>query len=107
MIINILGTEYKIRTLTEDEYPKLKTANGLAELYSKELIIEANMGIDDGDAFTNIDAYRRKVTRHEIIHAFLHESGLSEYCRDEDLVDWLAIQAPKMVKVFQEAEILD
>lgn len=104
MIVNILGTDYKIKHLSEKEYEKLKIleANGLAELYSKELIIESNMDDGSGTAYANLSEFENKVIRHEIIHAFFHESGLVDYCKDEKLVDWMALQVPKMLKVFQE-----
>ena len=43
--------------------------------------------------------------RHEIIHAFLYESGMKEcssatqsWVENEEMVDWFAIQIPKIVK---------
>lgn len=108
MKVNILGTEYEIKHLSESEYEKLKilSANGLAELYSKELIIESKMDDGSGEAYANFAEFENKVVRHEIVHAFLHESGLPDYCRDEKLVDWMALQVPKMLKVFKEANCL-
>lgn len=106
--VNILGTEYEVKYLSEAEYPKLKLrdANGLAELYSKELII--NREIDDGSGicFENLKEFEKKVVRHEIIHAFFHESGLRDFAEDECLTDWLALQVPKMIKVFEEVGCL-
>ena len=56
----------------------------------------------------------KKKLRHEIVHAFLFESGLSSnthgiygaWAENEEMVDWIAIQSPKIFKVFQELEIL-
>jgi hypothetical protein len=53
--------------------------------------------------------------RHEIIHAFLSESGLNSqshipsgsWSNDEEIIDWLAIQSPKIFKVFEELDILN
>ncbi|MFA9376239.1 MAG: hypothetical protein ACERKZ_05720 [Lachnotalea sp.] len=109
MKVSILGTEYEIKRTSEEEYPKLKKleANGLAELYSKQLII--NDDVDDGSesCFEKIELFKNKVTRHEIIHAFLYESGAINYCNDEKLVDLLAVQIPKMIKVFKETECIE
>lgn len=44
--------------------------------------------------------------RHELIHAFFCEAGLDDYSSNEQLVDWIAIQSPKIFKIFQELEIL-
>jgi len=103
--INILGQEYVLTYATEDEKPKLKyaEANGLAELYSKELIVNQSI-LDDADpgAFDRTDLFVEKVIRHEIIHAFFHEAGLTTYTNDEVLVDWLALQICKMYKVMSD-----
>ena len=47
--------------------------------------------------------------RHEIIHAFLVESGLDnnwkhaeEYGHDETMIDWMAMQHTKLQKAFEE-----
>lgn len=109
MKVNILGTEYEIRKLTKEEYPKLETmdANGLAELYSKELIIDKEMNPNTGEEYNNFEAYEKRTLRHEIIHAFFFESGMRHYCNDEELVDWLAIQIQKMHKAMEETKCLD
>lgn len=47
---------------------------------------------------------------NEIVHAFLLESGLdenSEWARNEELVDWIAIQGPKIWKAWQEADAVE
>jgi uncharacterized membrane protein len=57
-----------------------------------------------------IKSVQRKVTlRHEIIHAFLAESGLwgssasiGAWAMNEEMIDWFALQLPKMLKVFEQ-----
>lgn len=109
MKLDILGQEYEVRHLTEEEYPKLAIceANGLFEAYSKEIIISEDIGKGSGKAYANLDGFKRKLLRHEIIHAFFHESGLSDRCQDEELVDWLAHQLPKMAKTITEAKCME
>jgi hypothetical protein len=46
------------------------------------------------------------VKRHEIIHAFFAESGITEWERDERLVDYMAIQFPKMLEAFKQVEAI-
>lgn len=41
------------------------------------------------------------VVRHELIHAFAEESGVS-YGNDENLVDWIANMIPKINKCYEE-----
>lgn len=108
MKVNILGTDYEILKVNEKEYPKLSKleANGLCELFSKEIIIDSGMNPCNGKEFSNFIAFEQKVLRHEIIHAFFHESGLVDYTNDEDLVNWIALQFPKMLKAFQDTDCM-
>ena len=61
------------------------------------------------------ETYRKRVLRHEIIHAFLNESGLSDssnqyagaWAKNEEMVDWFAIQSPKIFKVYLELGLLE
>lgn len=108
MDVNILGTDYKILKVSEDECHKLAImkANGLCELYSKEIIIDSKMNPNSGEEFENFEEFEKKVLRHEIVHAFFHESGLVDYTVDEDLVNWIALQFPKMLKAFKDTNCL-
>ena len=52
-----------------------------------------------------LDLQEKKNFRHEIIHAFLDESGLAEnssWAQEEEMVDWFAKQFPKLLSAFQE-----
>lgn len=102
MHIDILGTPYNIKFNTEQECPKLADNNGLCELYSKEIIVKTGYE-DDPNAFNNITDYRENILRHEIIHAIFHECGLDNYCDDEVLVNFLAIQYPKIKDIMNKA----
>ena len=52
----------------------------------------------------------KQTLRHEIIHAFLHESGLSDstmqsprgWAKNEEMIDWIAFQGPKIYEVWEE-----
>ena len=99
--VNILGTDYELCIESEKNNPKLKDCNGLCEQYSKKIII-SDFEYTKGDPMTveNFDEYRKRVIRHEIIHAFFGESGLrgnSDFAENEEMVDWIAIQLPKIV----------
>lgn len=55
-------------------------------------------------------AYQKKVLRHEIVHAFLYESGLWQnaygskcWAKNEEMIDWMAIQIPKIQRAYKEA----
>lgn len=105
--VTILGTEYTIVEQTEEENPKLKDANGICEIYAKKIIM--NKIKPDAMTYEKIDLLMDKSLRHEIIHAFFAESGLrcsSDYAENEELVDWIAIQFPKIAKVFETLGVL-
>lgn len=61
-----------------------------------------------------IEAKQREIIRHELVHAFLNESGLRynshtpdcAWAQNEEMVDWFAIQFPKMQKAFEQADAL-
>lgn len=89
----VLGTTYTL--YYDDSITADHDANGLAELYSKKIIVSLH-GYNDDEAFESIEDYYKKVLRHELMHAFFHEMGLDNYCRDEILVDSLALQLPKI-----------
>lgn len=103
MKVNILGTDYEIKYETRMENPKLINANGLCEFWAKQIIIDKIE--PDPENFKNITEFEKKVIRHEIIHAFLGESGLYQYMEDETLVDWIAVQFRKIEEIFKELKV--
>ncbi len=109
-VVNILGTEYRVIIQSESENPKLKECSGLCEQYSKKIILNDCKDVEnDVMRVDNFEAYKKKVARHEVLHAFFGESGLmaqSDFAENEEMVDWFAIQSPKIYKVFAELDIL-
>ena len=109
MKVNVLGTEYKIvKGVKESDDPKLRRGgDGYCDFTTKKIVI-AEMIADD-NTVEDMDCYKKNVIRHELVHAFLYESGLdtcSDWARNEEIVDWIALQSEKMFKVFEELEIL-
>lgn len=103
--LNILGTKYSFYLETRQQNEKLESCDGYHEPYAKEIHVETGFKHDEMNA-KHLDIFQQKVIRHEIIHAFLHESGLAEnsqFGRNEELVDWIALQLPKMIPVMTEA----
>ncbi len=109
-IINVLGTEYQIifKNSTEDEM--LADSDGYTEVSAREIVLRK----DNPENIKDFEQNQKTVLRHEIFHAFLQESGLAQnslssfgaWARNEEMVDWFAIQSPKIYKVFAELEIL-
>ena len=118
MKIQILGTEYEIivKKYDEDESFKKDSIDGYCSSYSKQIVV-CDMSTKErwGDATEHEALVATKQTiRHEIVHAFLSESGLAEssaqysggWATFEEMVDWIAIQAPKMHQAFVDAGAL-
>lgn len=109
MKIDVLGTKYTITVTTEQKDPHLKSCDGYCDKTTKQIVVKAK---DDYCDLSNFDVYLKKVKRHEIIHAFLFESGLHENFRhgewghDETMVDWIAVQFPKLLVAFKAADCL-
>ena len=108
--ISILGTEYKIYQIPSDRNPKLENNYAFCEQYAKKIVI-SDFKEEQGNKMSveNFVEFEKQVIRHEIIHAYFGESGLrnnSDYAENEELVDWIAIQLPKIVKTCEELEIL-
>lgn len=107
--VNILGTEYTVENMSQEECAYLEKCDGFCDKTSKRIVIIKKPKVCD---LENFEEYRKKVLRHEMIHAFLFESGLhenfkhTEYGHDETTVDWIAVQFPKMLKAFEEADAL-
>lgn len=111
--VNIMGTEYTIKYCEESEHPLLKEKNrdGCFDASTKEIIIcekKADCELQD------YNEWKKVVLRHEIIHAFFFESGLDTstfqwvggWAENEEMVDWMAIQFPKILKVYEEVGAL-
>ena len=109
MKINILGTEYEIiMDVPQNEDTRLKTADAYCDFTTKQ--IKVSPMEPDENTFNNLDSWKQKVVRHELVHAFMYESGLdnnSEWGRDETLIDWIAIQLPKLMKAAVEAGAIE
>lgn len=113
--VNILGTDYEIHFV--DEFPEYlkevgEGAGGLCNRHDRHIFIkrcnEKDMTVKGSERCD------KDTLRHEIIHAYLSESGLSanashcygSWAENEEMVDWFAIQSPKIYKTFMELDCL-
>lgn len=116
MKINILGTEYKIKYESDEVVAKemngeIGEYGGYCNGFSKIVSVSQLNKFDDTE---DVKKEVQKTTlRHELIHAFLNESGLSSdslstnsWAKNEEMIDWFAIQSPKILKVFEEVGAL-
>lgn len=100
MKVSVLGVDYRIifEDMPNDNY------DGRCDFTAKEIRIACMKEHDCADKKIHME----KVIRHEIVHAFLYESGLdvnSDWARNEELVDWIALQFYKLGAAFAQVEI--
>ena len=98
MELNILGQTYNFKLTTGREDDAMLDNDkllGECRFYEKEIVVYRDLRQKE---------FQKQLIRHEIIHAFLHESGLEDYKNNEYLVNYIAMQFPKMLKVFKEAK---
>lgn len=107
MEVSILGTIYKIEEKAGEQCAVLAECDGYCETQTKKIIVKKIA--PEGDSLEDLKSYQAKVLRHEIIHAFLYESGLdinSDWARNEEIIDWIALQVKKMIRAFSDANCL-
>lgn len=104
--VNILGTDYEVFESNKKEDKLLKSADGYCDHTEHKCIIDEL--VPNAKSVGNMDAYRQKLIRHELIHAFLFESGLGaeSWGTNEEMVDWIAFQFPKMLEAFKWASAI-
>lgn len=109
MKLEIMGSEWTVeyRKPSEDKY--LAENDGYCDHSVKLIVVVSER---EGSELNEFKAYQKRCLRHEIIHAFMYESGLAHdwehrsYGQEETVVDWIAIQFPKIYKVFKEAKAI-
>lgn len=115
MKVSVLGTKYEIISVEEtndnlEKYPLLKDSSGYTDITTKQIYILKYKNTED--TFINLDVLYKKTLRHELVHAFLYESGLfnnsnGDWAKNEEVVDWIAIQFEKMLGAFIETKCID
>lgn len=117
--VDILGSKYAICRVGsgENEYMERLHYDGLCcTIERKIFILDLATVADWKEETAEVRKSMENCTlRHEIIHAFLNESGLQynaaaseqAWAKNEEMVDWIAIQSPKIFKVYQELGCLE
>lgn len=118
MKANVLGTEYKImyKDYSDDYMFTDRSCDGYHDDVDKVIVIGNLKTFPNWERETDeyCEKAQKQVLRHELIHAFLSESGLSDssgiitnvgWAKNEEMVDFFAIQFPKIKKLFEELNI--
>lgn len=111
--VNILGVEWEIVQRDEKADVNLdgKFRDGYTDVSTRTIVI---CNKKDDCELKDYEGYKKAILRHELIHAFLYESGLdvstsncsAAWATNEEMVDWFAIQSPKIFKVFKGLDLL-
>lgn len=113
MTINILGTEYTLTYKPDKEVCEavncdIGDCGGYCNAWTHEIVIAELDTCSDEEETKN--GLKMVNVRHEIVHAFLNESGLQKnatgtdcWPKNEEMVDWFAIQGPKIYAAWQAA----
>lgn len=112
-IVDILGSPWTIKYVDDDL--AFEQANGFANDAAREIVIENVKMKSDHLSYDMQSQYnnQKRVLRHELIHAYLFESGLGDssnscdaWAVNEEMVDWFARNIPKMLVTFKELKCL-
>lgn len=103
--MKILGETYKFIYVEDIEDNRVPAVSGFTDWTTKTIAVEKT--VSDAGSYGDLKEFDKSISRHEIIHAFLDESGLmnsSEWARNEEMVDWFALQWYKIAEVIKKAE---
>ncbi|VDG32868.1 hypothetical protein [Lactobacillus plantarum subsp. plantarum] [Lactiplantibacillus mudanjiangensis] len=95
--INVMGVPYKIFFDSTDSRLEYANADAITDSTTKEIHVAKFE--DSPNSVANLQTYSQKVLYHEVLHAFLYESGLdsnSDWARNEEIIDWFALQHEKI-----------
>lgn len=111
--IKILGVPYTVHFVSYENNKELATRFGYTAVKDRKIVIGDLNTLDDwkNESKAAKDRQHAETVRHEVVHAFLYESGLwgcskksDRWAMDEEIIDWIAIQMPKIVAVCKELE---
>ncbi len=108
--VKILGVKYSIVISNENQDPKFKSMAGYCDNTTKVCAVDDFSAGETTFPKGNLELQMKKNLRHEIVHAFLYESGLAEnsdWALNEEIVDWIAHQGLKLYKAWQEAGAIE
>ena len=104
--ISIMGTEYNLICRSNNTELTKLGCDGYCDSYKKEIVVKPiieQFNRSKEEPYETKFARFKDVVRHEIIHAYFDQAGLTEYSEDETLVESLTTLIPKIEKSTEEA----
>lgn len=115
--VSILGRKYKVQADVPTHKDKdLMGKFGYCSFIDHRIVVADINTVRGWESESElVKLIQKKATlRHEIIHAFLYESGLwgssasvESWATNEEMVEWFALQIPKMTKVFEQLDCME
>lgn len=117
-MVNVLGTPYSVEVKKYDDDPLFYDSGfaGYCDGHIKRIVLcdlKSHKDFKD-DPEEKLRVITKATLRHEIVHAFLDESGLQDnaitydiaWAKNEEMVDWIALQGPKIYQAWKETDAL-
>ncbi len=117
--VQILGSEYRLKEekYSESDFMKANELDGYCD-WAERTIVYADTSEKEHFCLDSKEAkerVRNHIIRHELIHAFLSESGLKDCAMaydkpwpiNEEMVDWFASMLPKIFAACEEVRCLE
>ena len=107
----IMGATWTLETCEPGEDEQLEDCNGYTDWTERRIRVLNPK--PEKNSLKNLDVWRKKVIRHEILHAYLFESGLAErsgacdaWAMNEEMVDWFARNGANIYQTWKDANAL-
>lgn len=117
--VDILGSKWKIvvKKYNDEPYFKERSACGYCSNSTRTIVVvdESTYPGSENESSDFIINSMKWTLRHEIAHAFIRESGLDDsslvynngWAKNEEMIDWIALQGPKLFKAWGDAFCLE
>lgn len=116
--VSVLGTPYSVEVKRYDDDAFFQDGGyvGYCDFHTKRIVLcdlKSHKDFKD-DPEEKLRIIMKATLRHEIVHAFLDESGLQDsaitydiaWAKNEEMVDWIALQGPKIYQAWKEADAI-
>ena len=112
--VSILGAPWTIRCPRREDDVRLKndeTCAGYCDSTTHTIVVcdLAHETEEVVDRLEDQEVLFKRALRHELVHAMLCESGLDadSWAVNEEMVDWIAIQFEKLLRLFIETGAIE